>query len=339
MRLRRFVVGAATLAVTACGAITAPIDSFETLDASTGPDGSPFDASPDRPPRDAPVEQDAGADAGPADVLAPDVDAGPPCDPNAPLDAALCTPPADDLFVPSPASIQVSADTYGIASFVASGPWASDPKLYFDFDGADFALQTTPYIMTNRPPVSWAFLVDHSATQGTATFSASAHLGNIVRSASVTVTVGGCVPWTVANACDGNQCGFASDNCGGSVSCGMCPPDAPSCSLGKCTSGTPVYCPSGQGIGIDGMCTPCSTLPVCTSCNVGNLCVGLQDVCLCVPVPFPPCPSEAPFTGDQCPTPAETCNYHGGACGLTSCQCEPSYTWDCTEACDAGTSE
>jgi hypothetical protein len=333
--MRRLVGGLVVLlfaVAAACGAVTAPFGLSVVEDASVALDSGVPDA---RSEADHPAladasdtARDATADADAADAVDTDVDAGPPCDPSVLLDAAPCATPPEDTFTASPGTISVSAGTYGVASFVLGGPWASAPNFVFTFAGTTLQLQTTPYLMTNRPPASFAFLLLSSAPLGSGTFSVTAQLGNMLRTASVTVDVTACQPSLPATACEGAQCGFVIDNCGGKVNCGTCPTDAPTCYLGQCISGTPNYCPAGEGIGQDGTCVECAPLPVCQNCPIGNICLGLQDQCVCVIYPFPPCPAKAPHTGDECPGIGETCNF-SRACGVDQCQCGPDYTWSC----------
>jgi len=320
------ITGAAGLVclvvLAACGAATEPL-AFGGSDASTGPDardgssvvdsGAPiFDSSP---------AQDAGAD-----VTAPE-EAGPACDGDADDDAALCTPPPDDLLIADPPVVTVAAGSYGVARFKATGPWATDPNMFVWFDSATVPMPFTPWVLPNQPPTGFLFQVAPTSSGVQGTFTAVGHDGNIERTASLTVTVTGCQPWDQSMACQGYDCGFQADNCGGLVSCGTCSGAAPYCFLGSCTAAPPTYCPDGEGITPTG-CIPCSDTRTCTEYCRDARCTGLQDVCFCEPWgSYPPCPSSAPADGSACENTGQACSYYNSCYKAYTSRCEPSGAW------------
>jgi hypothetical protein len=254
---------------TACGGKLAPV---ETADGA-----SPGDAGQD-------ASADTSTDGAPRDALAEAVvDAGPPCDYDASWDATACTPPDDDTLYADPGVIFVPEGSYGIASFVASGPWASDPGMYVQFESSNVPLHGRPYVMINRPPTSFAFLIPPNVGFQQGSFVVSGHAGNIARIAQATVVITACQPWPQDEACAGNECGTEPDGCGGMESCGTCGQDAPFCFLGQCVSTQPTYCPDGDGFS-DGACVPCETTMLCQQCHTGY-CPGHDDVCVCEDFP------------------------------------------------------
>jgi hypothetical protein len=176
----------------------------------------------------------------------------------------------------------VAGGSYGAANFVASGPWVSDPGFYMWFAGSSLSLPNVSPVKTYGSPQSLFYLVPGSAIGQTFTFSVAGHAGNITKVAELTVHVTDCAPWPASMVCPGYQCDFEPDNCGGLVSCGSCPSSAPYCFLRECVSTMPTYCPSGQGTNGMGGCIPCEQTRTCTQCPPGNVCVGVQDVCLCL---------------------------------------------------------
>jgi hypothetical protein len=306
----------------ACGAATEPL-TFGGPDASTGGDGSSVvDSGVDSgaPIFDSSPPQDTGAD-----VTAPE-EAGPPCDVDADLDAALCTPPDDDLLIADPPVVTVAAGSYGVARFKATGPWATDPNMFVWFDGASVSLQFTPWVLPNQPPTGFLFQVASTASDVQGTFTAVGHDGNIERTATLTVNVTGCQPWSAAMACQSYDCGFQADNCGGLVSCGTCSAAAPYCFLGSCTAATPTYCPDGQGITPSG-CIPCSSTRTCIDYCRDARCAGLQDVCFCEPWTYPACPLSPPPDGSACENTGQACSYYNSCYESYTSTCEPSGAW------------
>jgi hypothetical protein len=265
--MRRAVVVLACALASACGGKLAPTDGGV---ASGGP-------SPE-----------AGTDAG-DDALAADASDATDGDDDAPVECSFdaseddpCTPPADDLLYAEPDTASVAGGSYGAANFVASGPWVSDPGFYMWFAGSSLYLPEVSPVRTYGSPQSLFFLVPESAIGQTFTFSVAGHAGNITRVAELTVHVTNCQPWPASMVCAGYQCDLEPDNCGGLVSCGSCPSSAPYCFLRECVSNMPVYCPPGQGTDGHGGCIPCDTTRTCSECPIGNVCLGVQDVCLCV---------------------------------------------------------
>jgi hypothetical protein len=316
----------------ACGAVTALLDGVPDE-----PDGSVADASPDR---DASPERDAGADraADAGNDAATDVqdarDDTVYCSADASKEAGPCVVPPDDLFYASPSSMTVSAGTYGVATFVVGGSWADASDFYALYDTASIPLRLNPYVMTNRPPVAFAFLTTPGSAGQSGSITVSGHAGDIVVHAQVQVTITSCQP-SQAQSCGDYVCGFVPGNCGGSFNCGACATDE-YCYLGQCVSNAPTYCPSGQGLGPGGSCQSCDSFKVCAQCPAG-LCLGIQDVCVCAEPPFPACPTSQPDTTVQCPSVGQVCTYAGPGCG-EACQCDPSGLWGCGPAsCDGGT--
>jgi hypothetical protein len=263
------VSGAST---SACRGLLAPVDS-DAGDAGEADGGDASTASD--------AESDA-ADASIVDAKEPDADSA--CDYDAADDASLCTPPANDLLFANPASIQVAAGSYGLATFVATGPWATDPMMYMHYEGSSFQVRNFPYIMTYGTPQSLSFLVPSTAAGQHGTLTVSGHAGNIERTATVSVTVTSCAPSTAY--CVGDQCGFEDDGCGGVISCGTCSGATPSCFVYQCVANGPPPCPAGSGYDVcDGgpctdKCVPCATTHSCEKCG-GGYCDSLNNVCFC----------------------------------------------------------
>jgi hypothetical protein len=237
---------------------------------------------------------DAASDAGnDADATSDDASDGmvpdDPCSVDASYDAALCTsPPEDDRLYASPAVVNVAAGSYGYAQFYASGSWASDPSIFMIFEGSTLPLGNNPGLDGYGAAQSFIFLVPSTATGQTGTLTVLGRVGNVERTASLTVNVTDCQPWPASMVCPGNQCGFQPDNCGGLVSCGTCPAQTPYCAgelvAGAfeyvCSATMPMYCPPGYGITGPNSCIPCNQTRACIECN-GGACVGIQDACLC----------------------------------------------------------
>ena len=202
-----------------------------------------------------------------------------PCSYDAAVDGPLCTPPPDDLLYASPAVVSVAAGSYGAVTFIASGPWASDPTMFMWFAGSTLQLETNPEVQSYGSPQTLIFLVPSTAAGQTFTITVAGHAGNIQRISEVTVNVTSCVPWPASKVCAGYECGFEPDNCGGLVSCGTCSGSKPYCFLRQCQAAMPTYCPFGDGYGGPGVCIPCGETMTCRLCT--GVCLGIQDVCIC----------------------------------------------------------
>jgi hypothetical protein len=257
--MRRAVVPLAWAFASACGGLLAPVDGGSS-------DGSGLDA---------------GGDVGDetSSVDANDADASLACSYDAASDGPRCAPPPDDLLYASPATVSVAAGSYGTATFVASGPWSTDPGMFMWFVGSTPTLDNDPEIQTYGSPQSLVFLVPSTAAGQELTITVAGYAGNIERTAQVSVNVTSCAPWPASTVCGSYECGFEPDDCGGLVSCGTCPPSAPYCFLRQCVTTMPTYCPYGQGYGENGSCVPCGTTRTCKQCSA--VCVGIQDVCIC----------------------------------------------------------
>jgi len=249
----------------ACGGLVAP------LDAGPGDAGS--------------LADDAGvAEGSIQDAVAHDPDAtGAPCSADASLEGGPCVQPVDDILYASPAVISVAAGSYGTATFVAAGPWASDPSMYIWFESSTLKLENYPAVTSYGSPQSILFLVPSSAVGKQGIFTVTGHDGNIERTAQATVNVTACAPWTAPVACGGYVCGSEPDNCGGIVSCGTCSDDTPYCFLGSCVATMPHYCPPGYGIAPGGACVACASTLACRLCRFPDRCFGMEDQCLCQP--------------------------------------------------------
>jgi hypothetical protein len=260
MRTAFFVLLCAV--ASACGGRLAPVDG-----GSSAPDGvAPVDGSDDSNLADA--SDDANDASTPVE-----------CSYDAAYDGPLCTPPANDLLYASPASVSVAAGSYGAVTFVASGPWASDPTMFMWFVGSTQQLLTNPQVETYGTPQTLIFLVPQSAVGKTFTITVAGHAGNIYRTADVTVNVTTCVPLTAATVCAGYSCGYEPDNCGGLVSCGTCSGHTPYCFLRQCQGTMPTYCPYGDGLGPNNTCVSCAQSRACSNCT--GVCLGIQDECIC----------------------------------------------------------
>jgi hypothetical protein len=309
--MRSFVGLVAGEMLLSCGAMTDPLVGVF--------DGGRSDASvADGSPADADADADTGPDTGPTS-----------CNGDADYDAALCTAPLDDQLIADPPVITVAAGSASIAQFKAIGPWASDPNMWISFESATIALQGWPSVQPNQPPTGFLIEVPASASDTEGTFTALGRDGNIERSATLVVHVTGCVPWDAATACNGFNCGYEGDHCGGLVNCGSCPSSAPYCFLGYCQATQPMYCPDGDGITPGLGCEPCTKTMTCRLYCSDGRCVGLQDVCFCAPLTFPPCPAAAPVDGSECYNPGQSCLYYGTCQDSTTCRCEPSGQWTC----------
>jgi hypothetical protein len=244
---------------------------------------------------------DGGADAQDLDVTIDTFQPLPPCSADANYDeSGPCQPPPDDILVGTPAVINVPAGTYGVAKFAAEGPWASDPGIYMQYGGTNLPIANQPTLDAYGAVQQIIFLVASDAVKGAGgTIKMSAYLGNITRTAEVTVNITSCAPWSATSVCyggdsaddggppesaDGGQvyfaCGYEPDNCGGLLACGTCPVQAPYCYLHQCVAKYPDYCPPDYGAGVGGSCIPCSGTRTCTECTTGT-CVGVQSVCIC----------------------------------------------------------
>jgi len=306
----------------ACGAATDPL-TFGATDASSGADAGDaapiFDSGAPGPDSSLGEDAPADADAGPMDTDAA-------CDGDASYDGALCTPPSDDLLIADPPTITVAAGSYGVAQFEAIGPWASDPNIWISFESATVPMQSSPWVLQNAPPTAFAFQVSSTTTDQDGTLTALGRDGNIERTASVTVHITGCQPWDVATACNGYDCGYQADNCGGLVTCGTCTGATPYCFLGECQAAQPTYCPDGEGITMQG-CVPCSQTRTCfLYCRDGR-CEGLQDQCFCAPWSYPTCPLTEPVDGSPCDNAGWQCGYQDACYDAVTATCEPSGQW------------
>jgi hypothetical protein len=269
---RAFALVLPVAVATACGGLLAPVDG--------GTDASP----------DAEVDASDASDATAVDSTAPDGDGSDgavACDYDA-WDEPFCPPPAADTFAAVPPVISAAAGGFGVATFVASGPWASDPTLFMYFVGSSQPFQNLGMDQEFGNPQSFTFIVADKTAGYQGTFTVAARAGNIERTAQVTVDITSCAPWPPSMVCLGGQnCGFQGDGCGGLLSCGTCPAQEPYCMLGVCQGTAPTYCPTGQGLsGPGGECVQCSMTRTCLECT--SRCVGLQDECLCVTGGVPP---------------------------------------------------
>jgi hypothetical protein len=223
---------------------------------------------------DAATVADSGAEEAPA--LPCDYDA------SGDYDAALCTPPAADVFYADPPVVSVAAGSYGLATFVAAGPWTNDPHIFMRYEGSTLPLRNVVYATSYGTPQSVPFLVSDSAAGQQGTLTMSAHAGNIERIAQVTVNITSCVP--DPKYCDGNECGFEGDGCGGLQSCGTCGGSTPYCHVFQCGSTPVAECPPGYGYDIEGnrpnTCIPCAETKSCKTCK-GGYCDALNSVCYC----------------------------------------------------------
>ncbi len=212
-------------------------------------------------------------------------EAGPlPCDYDAfaGYDAALCTPPANDVLYADPPVLSVAAGSYGLATFVAAGPWTQDPHIFMRYEGTTLPLRNVIYATSYGATQSIPFLVSSSAGGQQGSFTVSAHAGNIERIAQVTVNVTSCVP--NSQYCSGMECGFEGDGCGGLQSCGMCGGSTPYCHIYQCVSSPVTMCPPGYGYDIEGNrpmdCIPCAETVSCKKCKGGS-CASLNSICYC----------------------------------------------------------
>lgn len=117
-------------AMAACRGLLAPVDGG--ADAGDGGEAS-----------DGPASE---AEASPVEA-AVDADGSVPCDYDA-TDEKMCTPPADDLLFADPPTVEVAAGSYGVATFVASGPWASDPSFYIWYESSTLPLEAVQQVTT-----------------------------------------------------------------------------------------------------------------------------------------------------------------------------------------------
>jgi hypothetical protein len=207
-----------------------------------------------------------------------------PCDydASADYDAALCTPPADDVLYANPSVVSVAAGSYGLATFVAAGPWANDPRFFMRYEGSTLSLRNVLYATSYGTPQSLPFLVSVSAAGQQGTLTVSGHAGNIERIAHVTVNVTSCTP--NAQYCSGMECGFEGDGCGGLTSCGTCGGSTPYCYLFQCVANPVAMCPPGYGYDIEDNrpmdCIPCAETKSCKKCR-GGYCDSLNSICYC----------------------------------------------------------
>jgi hypothetical protein len=264
-------IGMACATIAACRGLLLPVDG--------GADGG--------------HEGDAG-DGATSEAEASVVDAGVDgdgtvaCDYDA-TDEEPCTPPADDLLIATPPSIVVAAGGWGLATFTATGPWASDPSFYIWYESTTLPVQSVEQVTTYGSPQSIPFLVPLSAVGAQGTVTVKGRAGNVERFASVAVTVTACPPWPPSTVCPGMECGFQGDGCGGLLSCGTCPPSAPYCWVGHCVSKMPVPCGAGEGFDPDaGECVPCDQTPQCNPCpdpltmpHQTGYCISADSLCIC----------------------------------------------------------
>jgi hypothetical protein len=261
-RARRIALACA--ATSACGGrVAASTDDASAVDAAL------VDAS------DGATDGGAEAEAEAASL---------PCDYDASgdYDAATCTPPANDVLYANPPVVNVAAGSYGVATFVAAGPWTNDPHIFMRYEGSTLELKNVVFSTSYGTPQSLPFLVSSSAAGQQGTFTVSAHAGNIERTAYVTVNVTSCVPH--AEYCTGMECGFEGDGCGGLQSCGSCGGSTPYCDVFTCVSDPVPMCPPGYGFDIEDnkptVCIPCAETKSCMKCS-GGYCDSLNSVCYC----------------------------------------------------------
>jgi hypothetical protein len=182
----------ACAATSACGGRLVPVDvAFDAGDAALvdAEDASTVVDSGEEESASLPCDYDASAD----------------------YDAATCTPPAADVLYANPPLVSVAADSYGLATFVASGPWTNDPRFFMRYEGSTLPLQNVVYATSYGTPQSLPFLVANSAAGQQGTLTVSAHAGNIERIAHVTVTITSCAPH--AQYCNDMECGFEGEGC------------------------------------------------------------------------------------------------------------------------------
>jgi hypothetical protein len=262
-RARRLALACA--ATTACGGRVVPGgDASLVSDASLVDAGDAGDST----------TVDAGAETGSL----------PPCDydASADYDAELCTPPANDVLTADPPVVSVAAGSYGVATFVATGPWTKDPSLFMRFENSTLPLKDLVFATSYGTPQSLPFLVSDSAAGSQGTLTVSAHAGNIERIAYVTVNITSCVPHP--EYCAGMECGYEGDGCGGLQSCGTCAGATPYCYLFQCVANPVPACPPGYGYDIEDNrpmdCIPCAETKSCKTCR-GGYCDSLNSVCYC----------------------------------------------------------
>ncbi|MGO9712467.1 MAG: hypothetical protein ACLQBL_26640 [Polyangiaceae bacterium] len=198
------------------------------------------------------------------------------------------------------------------------------------------------------------------AQQGIQCGSAGDGCGNIITGGCGTCTppavCGGGGPGICGTGCTpvgcpaGQNCGIASNGCGGSVACGTCTPPATcggggvanECGAPTCT---PQGCPAGQNCGqasngCGGLTASCGTCTPPEYCGGGGAGVcGIGDAASCVPLTCAAQGVNCGQAGDgcggvldcgtcpglNCPTPAQTCggggtaNVCGSACTPTTC--------------------
>ncbi len=218
--------------------------------------------------------------AGDASVQDASDDAPAACDFDASPDAEPCAVPYGDILYASPGSIMVAAGGYGTVSFIAEGPWASDPTLTITFEGSTLDLipvSTGAHYGTPQSLVFQAPPMDYGLT---GTVTAVGRAGNLAISAFATVYVTNCTPFPEPVACGTYACGFQSDGCGGVESCGACSVAAPYCYGGQCIANQPHPCPPGDGFVPDsGACAWC-----------GRFCAAIDNTCVCPTSIGPPIP-------------------------------------------------
>jgi hypothetical protein len=229
-------------------------------------------------PQDATLEADVSAS----------VDAGDGPPPGCSIDASLttrqCVPPADDTFLPTQPVISVAAGSYGLATFVASGPWATASSMQMDLVSSTLTLVTHDVLSSTGPDWQLTFLVPASEVGRQGTLTVIGNAGNIQRTAHVTVNVTDCAPWSQATACVSYVCGYEPDGCGGLHNCGNCGTDAPYCYIGTCISSKPIPCYAGQGFDPDGgQCIFCPMSAACHRCL--GTCESVDDMCICYTQP------------------------------------------------------
>jgi hypothetical protein len=283
-RARWALFAVATLA--GCGGLVEGVASpgagaadGDVPDAADGPLGATQSAHP------GPTSLDAAADVGSSFPDAACVVAG-PFGFSSP--SGTCPPaPADDHLFFASDSVSVPAGGWGAPTVIATGPWAEDPAhpVYIGF--SSFSLETTdvPYVPVSiEPGAEVMFLMPLDSVGEHGTLKVFGTNGPVTTTASVSVTVTTCAPWSLEEACGGAACGEAENGCGGMVSCGSCGESAPYCFAGlppygaRCIACEPMQCSWGEGFD-DKSCT-------CISCGS---CLALDNVCACkTGEPWPP---------------------------------------------------
>jgi hypothetical protein len=153
--------------------------------------------------------------------------------------------------------------------------------MYMRYEGDTLMILDDPYIATYGSPQALSFDVPvwQAGQQGIITVSG--HLGNIKRTAQVTVNVTACAPMTMAETCVGRECGLTLGGCGGEVSCGTCGGATPYCYLYQCIAYPPHTCFPGSGFDpSSGQCEQCNQR-VCPYCGLHGICTNDTTSCFC----------------------------------------------------------